>query len=161
MFCKTRIAVYYVGFPKNRGEILWSSSNCSGCCVSTVIWWFEQVLWFSKVDDFYLSIIQKKQVCWFQITMAEPMTLHVRQSTDQRHHHLFHFSLFPEEVHLLPFPKHVFQIELVLDILADDADSESVVHCFIEEVTEELNDIWMVLSLEQLNGFFFIFIQLI
>ena len=93
--------------------------------------------------------------------MAQPNALHVRKSTNQRHHHLFHFSLFPEQVHLLPFPKYVFQIELVFNILAYNADSESVVHRFIEEVTVELNDIWMILCLEQLNGLFFVFIQLI
>ena len=90
--------------------------------------------------------------------MAQSNALHVRKCTDQRHHHLFHFSLFPEQVHLLPFPKHVFQIEFVFNELADNADSESIVHCFIEEVTVELNDIWIVLCLEQLNGLFFIFI---
>ena len=69
--------------------------------------------------------------------------------------------MFPEQAHLLALSEDVFKVELVLNVLTDNADSKCVVHGFIEEVTEELDDVWMVLSLEQLNSFFFILVQLI
>jgi len=42
----------------------------------------------------------------------------------------------------------------VLYIFADYANSKSVVHRFIKEVAIELDNIRVVLSFEQLNGFF-------
>ena len=80
--------------------------------------------------------------------MTKPHTLHMRKRTDQRHHHLLHFGLLPKEVHLLPLPKDVFQVELVFNVLAYNTNSKSVVHGFIEEITVELNDVRMILSFE-------------
>ena len=83
------------------------------------------------------------------------------QSAHERHNHFLHLCLLPKQPHLLPFSKDVFQILFVFDVFAHNTDSESVIHGFIEEITVELNDVWMVLSLEKLYGFFLIFIKLV
>lgn len=85
--------------------------------------------------------------------MAEPDGLHVRKSRDQRDHHFLDLILFPMGYCLLPLSKDILEVQLVLYVLTHNADSVSVVHCLIEEVTEKLDHIWVVLSLEQLHGF--------
>ena len=42
----------------------------------------------------------------------------------------------------------------MLNILTDDADTERIVHSFVEEVPVKLYDVWMVLRFEKLDGFF-------
>lgn len=42
----------------------------------------------------------------------------------------------------------------MLNVLTNDANSKSVVHSFIKEVAVELNNIWVVLGLEQLDCLF-------
>jgi hypothetical protein len=48
---------------------------------------------------------------------------------------------------------NVFQVQLVINILADNPNPKGVVHGLIEEVAEELDDIGVMLSLEQLHCF--------
>ena len=90
--------------------------------------------------------------------MAQPHALHVRQRANKRHDHLLHLVLGPEHVLLLSLAEHVFEIHLVVDILANDADPEGIVHRFVEKVTEELNDVLVVLGLEKLDGFLFVLV---
>jgi len=49
----------------------------------------------------------------------------------------------------------------MFNILANDTNSIGIVHSFIEKVAKKLNYILMSLSFEKLNGFFFVFIELV
>jgi len=42
----------------------------------------------------------------------------------------------------------------VLNVFADDADAECVIHCLVEEIPVEMNDVRVVLSFEKLNCLF-------
>ena len=52
----------------------------------------------------------------------------------------------PVQVGLLALPKDILHVLAVLNELTHNSNPESVVHCFIEEVPIELDDVWMVLS---------------
>ena len=49
----------------------------------------------------------------------------------------------------------------MLYVLAYNSDSESIVHGFIEKITVELNDIWVVLSLKKLNSFLLVLVEFV
>ena len=49
----------------------------------------------------------------------------------------------------------------MLDELANNRDSEGIVHRLIEVVTVELDDVGMILSFKQLHSLFFVFIELV
>ena len=49
----------------------------------------------------------------------------------------------------------------MFNIFTDYSDSVSIVHGFIEEITVKLNDTWMVLCLEELYGFFLVFVEFV
>ena len=108
-----------------------------------------------------MAIIKQKEICGLEISVAEADTLHMRESGHQTHDHLLHFKLLPKEAHLLPLPEYVFQVLLVLDVFADDADSEGVVHGFIEKITVKLNDVRVILRFEQLHSLLLVFVEFI
>jgi len=58
------------------------------------------------------------------------------------------------ESHLLPFSENGLHVEFLLDILEDNADSESIVLRFVEEIPIELDDVGVGLRLEKLDCFF-------
>jgi hypothetical protein len=62
--------------------------------------------------------------------------------------------LFPKSVGLLSLPENIFQVQFMVDILADYANPEGIIHGFIEEITKELNHIGVMLSFKKLNCFF-------
>ena len=108
-----------------------------------------------------MPIRQQKQISRLQISMAEANALHVRQCAHERHEHLFHFFLSPEEAHLLSFAEDVFEVLLVLDVFTNNANSERIVHRLIEKVTVKLDYILVILRLKQLYSLLFVLIELI
>ena len=58
--------------------------------------------------------------------------------------------------YLLSLSEDVLQIHFVVYVLTHYPNPERVVHRFVEEVAEELNHIWMLLCLKELNCFFLI-----
>ena len=148
MFGESRVAIHYVSFPKDWRQVLRSSPDGGGGGISSIILDLEEIFGLSEVNDFDVTIIQKKQICWFQISVAETNTLHVSQSGYQRHYHFLHFHLFPEKTHLFALAKDILKILLMLNILTYNSNSESIIHGFIEKITVELNNIRMVLSFE-------------
>ena len=104
---------------------------------------------------------KQEEVGWLEVAVAEAHALHVCQGAHERHEHLLHFFLAPEEVILLSLSEDVLEVLLVFYVLADDADAERVVHCLVEKVTVELDDILMVLRLEQLHGLLLVLVELV
>lgn len=76
------------------------------------------------------------------------------QSADDGNKHFLKLFTFPKHVHLFSFAEDVLEIKPVLDVLAHNANSERVIHGFIEEITVELDDVRVVLGLEKLHCFF-------
>ena len=155
MLCEPAVAIDNVGLPKNRAEVLRSASNGrSGGRASIFAFPRENVFTLSEIDNFNFSAGHQKQVRWLDIPVAKSDTLEVRKRCNNTDQHLLKLIGLPEHVHLLPLSEHVLQVESVLDVLADNADAERVVHGLVEEVSEELDDVRMVLGFEQLHGFF-------
>ena len=161
MFSKPRVSIHNMSFPKNRRQVLRSAPDSCCGCIASVLFQLEKVFRLTKINNLDMSIWKQEQICRFKISVAQPNTLHVGQCAHERHYHSFHFILLPKESHLLSFAEDILQVGFMLDVFAHNADSESIVHCFVEKVTVELNHVGMILSLKQLYCFFFVLIQLI
>jgi hypothetical protein len=86
--------------------------------------------------------------------MAQTDTLEVTQCRNYANEHFFELFGLPKNAHLLALAIDVLQVKPMLNILADNADSESVVHGFVEEISIKLNNIGVVLGFEKLDGLF-------
>ena len=62
--------------------------------------------------------------------------------------------MLPEIALLFALSEQIFQVCPAIHILTYHSDPVGVVHRFVEKVTEELDDVGVVLSLEQLDRFF-------
>ena len=90
--------------------------------------------------------------------MADTHRLQVAQRGDNADDHFLELFLIPEGTSGFSFTKHVFEVGPIVHMLANHGDSISIVHCLIEVISIELEDIRMALHFEQLHGFF-LFLQ--
>ncbi len=80
--------------------------------------------------------------------MAKTNTLHVRQGRNQGDKHLLYLLRLPKQGSLLSFAEDILQILTLLNVFTDYSDTVCVVHSLVEEVTVELYNVLVVLSLE-------------
>lgn len=154
VLCEPRIAVNHVGFPQDRRQILGGASD--GCCsrwAAIIALALENIFRLTKINQFNFAAGHEEQVGWLQVTVAEANGLKMWQCWNNADEHFLDLLGFPEQIHLLAFAVNVLEVEAMLNILANNANSECVVHSFVEEVAVELNDVRVVLSFEQLDGF--------
>ena len=80
--------------------------------------------------------------------MADTHRLQVAQRRDNADDHLLELFLVPEGACGFPFAEHVFEVGPIVHMLAYHGDSISIVHCLIEVISIELEDIRMALHLK-------------
>ena len=80
--------------------------------------------------------------------MTDTHRLQVAQRRDNADDHLLELFLVPEGACSFPFAEHVFEVGPIVHMLAYHGDSISIVHCLIEVISIELEDIRMALHLE-------------
>ena len=90
--------------------------------------------------------------------MADTDRLQVAQRGNYADNHFLELLLAPKGASGFSFTEHVFEVGPIVHMLAYHGDSISVVHCLIEVISIELEDIRMALHFEQLHGFF-LFLQ--
>lgn len=105
MLSKPRIAINDMRFPQDRGEILRRASDCSHCeCfLLFIVRIVEVILALSEIDDFCLVVTQKKEIGWFDVSVADSLALQERTGRDETAVHPHKLRLGPEEIGLLAF----------------------------------------------------------
>lgn len=70
---------------------------------------------------------------------------------DDANEHFFKFFCLPKDAHLFALAVDILKVESVLDVLANDANPKGIIHGLVKEISIELYDVRVVLSLEQLD----------
>jgi hypothetical protein len=147
-------ALFHMGLPQRRGQVLWCASDRGHCPDPAVVRLLIVVFRFPEIDKFDLKRRQQKQVGRLEVSMRNADALEVTQGANNTDNHLLKLLLSPEQALLFPFAKHVLQVLSRLHELANHCDSESIVHSLIKVVAIKLQHVWVCLHLEQLYCFF-------